>query len=186
MDKDFRTRNLAIIDLETTGLDPTKHEIIEVGMIIVSQPNLEIIETYEAKVKPLHIETSTSEALTVNGYNKQEWENAQNIEDVLQDIADKAADCIICNHNVNFDWSFLLEGFTKYNITHSFDYHMYDIASMIWLKLSDTQLPRLNLNITAQFLGVESEPNQHRALNGATVACNVLRALKNYSSSRMM
>ncbi len=178
MDKNFRTRSLVIVDLETTGLNPTRHEIIEVGMLIVRQPDLEVVEAYEAKIKPLHIETATSEALEVNGYNELEWENARNIKEVLQEVADKAADCIICNHNVSFDWSFLLEGFTKYNIKHSFDYHMYDIASMIWLKLSDTDLPRLNLNITAQFLGIESEPSQHSALNGATVAYNVLKTLK--------
>jgi DNA polymerase-3 subunit epsilon len=178
MDKNFRTRNLAIIDLETTGLDPTKHEIVEVGMLIISQPNLEIIETYEAKVKPLHIETATDEALKINSYNEKEWKTALDIEDVLREIANKTEGCIICNHNVSFDWSFLQTGFIKYNIKHSFDYHMYDIASMIWLKLSDSELTKLNLNITAEFLGIEPEPSQHRALNGAMVAYRVLKALK--------
>jgi DNA polymerase-3 subunit epsilon len=180
MAKDFRTRKLAIIDLETTGLDPTKHEIIEVGMIIINQPELEIIETYEAKVKPLHIETASTEALKLNGYTTQEWEGALNIEDVLREIADRTAGCIICNHNVSFDWSFLVAGFTNNHINHSFDYHMYDIASMIWLKLSHTDLPKLNLNTTAKYLGIEPEPAQHRALNGAMVAYKVLRKLKQW------
>lgn len=178
MGNDFRTRNIAIIDLETTGLNPKVHEIIEVGMVIVEQPALNIIETYEAKVKPLNIKTATPEALAINGYNEEEWRNALEIKEVLNQIVNKTQGCIICNHNVSFDWSFLLEGFDKYGITHKFDYHMFDIASMIWLKLSATDLPKLNLNGTAQYLGIAPEPTTHRALNGAMVAYKVLRKLK--------
>lgn len=32
------TNNIAITDVETTGLDPYKHEILEIGLVIVKQP----------------------------------------------------------------------------------------------------------------------------------------------------
>lgn len=56
---------------------------------------------------------------------------------------------------------------------------MYGIASMIWLKLANTKLLRLNLNVTAEYLGIQLEPTQHRALNGAVVAYKVLKNLRN-------
>jgi len=37
----FKNRNIAITDLETTGLDPLKHEIIEIGLVLVKQPKLQ-------------------------------------------------------------------------------------------------------------------------------------------------
>jgi oligoribonuclease (3'-5' exoribonuclease) len=33
----MRKNNLAFIDLETTGLDPEKHEILEIGLVLARQ-----------------------------------------------------------------------------------------------------------------------------------------------------
>ena len=69
----MRNRNIAIVDLETTGLDEQLHEIIEVGMVVVNQKTLEIIDTLDMKVRPTHPETASAKALEVNGYNEEDW-----------------------------------------------------------------------------------------------------------------
>ena len=53
-------RNLVFLDTETTGLDPEKHEIIEIGGVIVrqifensNQPAFEVLEEFEYKVERL-------------------------------------------------------------------------------------------------------------------------------------
>ena len=47
----MRKENLAFIDIETTGLNMLKHEIIEVGCVLAT-PELEVIEEFELKIKP--------------------------------------------------------------------------------------------------------------------------------------
>ena len=76
----MKTHNLAFIDTETTGLDPNKHEIIELAVVIARQvpregkgPSLEIIEECEWKIKPQRIELAEEAALRVNGYNEVDW-----------------------------------------------------------------------------------------------------------------
>jgi len=45
-----------IVDIETTGLDPRWHEIIDIGVVLCRQDNFEIIQEWSARVQPLHIE----------------------------------------------------------------------------------------------------------------------------------
>ena len=175
---DFKTRNIAVVDLETTGLDCKSHEIIEFGLVVCSQPSLEIVDVWETKIKPTHIETATEEAFKVNGYNKEEWEHAGNLIDALEIFAMKTEECILCGHNIWFDWSFLNEAFTKNGVKHKLDYHMLDTFTMVWQKLSTTPLTRANLNAAAEFVGLQPEPTMHRALNGAMTDYKLLKALK--------
>lgn len=174
----FKNRNIAILDLETTGLDPTKHEIIEMGLVVAKQPTLEIIDTFEAKIFPKHIDSADPKALALNGYNETEWITALSIEEALKIFVQKTAQCMLCAHNVSFDWSFIKCGLETYNIKHELDYHQLDTATMVWLRLSQTELERINLNKTAEFLGIQPEPQQHRALNGAMTCYKVLKKLK--------
>ena len=74
------TKNLAFVDVETTGLNPDTHEIIELGCVIVSQegvgsgkPSFKIIGEIDIKIKPEHIENADPVALRVNGYDEVDW-----------------------------------------------------------------------------------------------------------------
>lgn len=73
----MKERNLAFIDVETTGTNPDRHEIIELALVVVKQieregqgPKIEIVGEYEWKIKPERIEEAEEEALRINGYNE--------------------------------------------------------------------------------------------------------------------
>ena len=53
----MKKHNLAFIDIETTGLNLLKHEIIEIGCVLTT-PELKVIEEFELKIKPEHIENA--------------------------------------------------------------------------------------------------------------------------------
>lgn len=67
-------RPLVITDLETTGLNPKVHEITEIGLIVVEQKSLNILDIFEHKIKTVHIETAIEFALKHSGYNEKDWE----------------------------------------------------------------------------------------------------------------
>jgi len=58
---------LVFFDLETSGLNPDEHAIIEVGALAVSLPDFEVVDTFEAKVA-FKIENAESGALLMNSY----------------------------------------------------------------------------------------------------------------------
>lgn len=155
-EKDFRNRHLVFIDLETTGLDKDKHEIIEVACLVVDGQSLEVVEEYVAKVKPKHIETANSEALKINGYDPNKWRGAKNIEEVMEKIRAISEGGMIAGWNVSFDWAFIEENFEKLKIESSFNYHKVDVQSIAYACLYRKKKAKsLRLDAVAPFFGIE-------------------------------
>ena len=75
------------IDTETTGLNPAKHEIIEIAIITENEDGT--FERWHTKIKPDHIENAHPKALEVNGYTPEAWEGAPNFEDVVPEITSR-------------------------------------------------------------------------------------------------
>ncbi|MBI2591220.1 MAG: 3'-5' exonuclease [Candidatus Brennerbacteria bacterium] len=170
-------RPIAITDVETTGLDPTIQEIIEVGLVLVNQQTLEIIDTLDVKVRPKHLETATEFALKLNGYNAIDWHNALALQAVMLIYSAKAKDAIFCAHNVTFDWSFILKAFNKTGVENLMDYHPIDLFTMALMKLRNSGLEKFNMNEVAKYLGIPEEPMPHRAINGAMTAYEIYKRL---------
>ncbi|MBI3632114.1 MAG: 3'-5' exonuclease [Candidatus Vogelbacteria bacterium] len=170
-------RPIAITDVETTGLDPTTHEIVEIGLILVNQQTLEIIDTLDVKISPEHLGTATESALKLNGYNTTEWLNALALQTAMSLYGEKAKDAIFCSHNVTFDWSFIFEGLKKTGVRNLMDYHRVDLFTMAWMKLRNSGLEKFNMNEVAKHLGITEEPMPHRAINGAMTAYEIYKRL---------
>lgn len=62
---------LVFFDLETGGLDPAKHPIIQIAAIAVDEKLQELAE-FEAKIL-FKVENADPQALAINSYNAQEW-----------------------------------------------------------------------------------------------------------------
>ena len=170
-------RPIAITDVETTGLDPASQEIIEIGLVLINQQTLEIVDTLDVKVQPEHLETATEFALKLNGYNVADWQGALTLQEAMTLYGEKTKDAVLCAHNVTFDWSFILEAFKKTRVKNSMDYHRIDLFTMAWMKLRNSGLEKLNLNEVAKHLGIPEEPMPHRAIHGTMTAYEIYKRL---------
>lgn len=170
-------RPVAITDVETTGIDPKTQEIVEIGLVLVNQQTLEIVETLEVKARPEHLETATEFALKLNGYNAADWQNAPTLQTAMSLYGEATKDAIFCAHNVTFDWSFILEAFQKTGVKNLLDYHRVDLFTMAWMKLRNSGLEKFNMNEVAKYLGIPEEPMPHRAINGAMTAYEIYKRM---------
>ncbi len=162
----MRNHNLAFIDIETTGLDVTKHEIIEIGVVITT-PTLEIVEKFELKIKPENIGNADPVALKVNHYKREDWENALSPSDAMQTLSLKVEDCIMVGQNVSFDIGFLEYNFNKNNIKNPMHYHKLDTISIAWAKLHKKKdITHFSLRELCKHFGIENE-RAHSALSDA-------------------
>ncbi len=172
----MKHRKLAFIDLETTGLDPQVHEIIELGAVIVDQNTLEELESFEIKVKPKSIETADPEALAVNHYNPQDWVFAVDLKPALEHFIGKVRGTIIVAHNLFFDWAFLEQAMRQEGL-REFDHRKLDLFSIAWAKLhSDEWAEKFSLRALCEYLGVQN-PRAHTALSDARTAHLVFKKL---------
>jgi len=172
----MRKNNLAFVDIETSGLNIIKHEILEIGCIITT-PELEIIEEFELKIKPEHISDADPISLKINRYEESDWVSAGTLPEALKIFSEKAKDCIMVGQNVAFDSEFLDYAFAKNKIKNTMHYHRLDTISVAWAKLHrDPEITHFSLREMCVKFGIKNE-RSHTALSDARATFELYKKL---------
>jgi DNA polymerase-3 subunit epsilon len=174
----YSERPLAIVDLETTGLDASIHEILDMAVLIVDQKTLKITDRYSSRIKPRHIKRAARRALEVVGYSPRLWQTAVGLETALHIINEKAKGAILCSTNIYLARSFLDAAFKRCGVEDSTSYHHLDLMSVAWTRSSEWKLPRLTLDALCAYHGIASQPLPRRAREGARTQLAILQALR--------
>ena len=172
----MRKHNLAFIDIETTGLNPLQHEIIEIGCVI-SDRNLKVIEEFELKIKPKKIENANPTALKVNHYNEKDWKSALDLSKAIKILLEKVKGCIMVGHNVAFDAGFLEYVFNKVGVENTMHYHKLDTVSVAWAKFHhNPEIEHFSLREMCERFGIKNE-HSHTALSDARATYELYKKL---------
>jgi len=152
--------SIVALDIETTGLDPQKDAIIEIGAVRFSGRRIE--GEWSTLINPGRPIPPYITQLT--GITDQMVLQAPPIKAVLADLAQFAGDSPILGHSIAFDLSFL----RRYKILAANDaLDTYDLAAVLLPSAG-----RYNLGALAQALGVLL-PATHRALDDANATRGV-------------
>ncbi len=181
----MRHHRLAFIDTETTGFDPDTHELIEIGLILADQdwtgdkPVFTILEEFEIKIKPKHIETADLVSLKVNKYNAPEWEDAYELKEALKILNTKVKDCIMVAHNLCFDVSFIDRAYKQTGIKNEMHYLRIDTITMAFAKLhSREDIDKYSLRKLCEYFKIENI-NAHSALSDTKALFELYKHLIN-------
>ena len=165
-----------VMDLETTGLDPERDEILEIG--IVRMDCGKITARYEQLLDPL---TPIPDVITrLTGITNEECRDKPTLKEVFFDVVDFLKDGLIVAHNVRFDLEFLNRSWIR--LIHD-DPPISEERVIDTLELSRILLPQLTthrLGYLAEFFGIDVR-SSHRALADAEVTAFVFRELINLS-----
>jgi len=102
MMKDRPCSDYVSIDLETTGLDPKKEKIIEIGAVKVI--NGIVTDTFETFVDPGKQLTDATTKIT--GITENDLIGAKDMKVILGDLLDFIEDLPLVGHRILFDYSF--------------------------------------------------------------------------------
>lgn len=97
------TDSYVCLDLETTGLDPKRDKIIEIGAIRVRAG--EITGQLETLVNPGRV--LDEKIIELTGIHDKELESAPDITEVLPKLLDFIGEDILLGHSILFDYSFV-------------------------------------------------------------------------------
>lgn len=104
-----------VFDLETTGLDPQKHEIIEFGAIRVNRDSINH-DTFQSLVKPSRKVPKKITELT--GINQAMLDaEGEPIESALREFLSFVGDLHLVSFNADFDMAFLQNTAAKHSIS---------------------------------------------------------------------
>ncbi|OQB26861.1 MAG: putative ATP-dependent helicase DinG [Chloroflexi bacterium ADurb.Bin180] len=159
--------HLVALDIETTGLDPERDSITEIGAIKFQlKDGAQVVDTFSTLVNPLRPIPFKIQKLT--GISNEEVQDAPRLTAVIPRLAGFVGDATVVGHNVGFEASFLRRhGVLVQNpLVDTFE-------------LARILLPRLatyNLFALTDQLGIPLV-DHHRALPDATAAKDVFVAL---------
>ena len=159
-------KSFVAIDLETTGLDFEKDEIIEVALVRFE--NGVEGESVDYLVKPTSV-TLRPFIESLTGISNADLENAEPFAAVAEKIYSFIGDLPIVAHNAMFDSKFLKQTFAKVGV--AFENHpVWD--SLTVSRIAYQNVPNHRLDTLVQELGIERS-RAHRALPDA-IACGEL------------
>lgn len=149
---------IVVFDLETTGLNASREEIIEIGAVKVSGGN--IIDTFSAFVNPK--KPIPYEIITLTGIDDSMVESAPFIEEVLPEFLAFVGDRPLCAHNADFDISCIMANCKRLGL--SLKNSFLDTVPIARVLLPDTY--RMKLDTVAKALKIPLD-NHHRAVDDA-------------------
>ncbi|MGB7539337.1 MAG: helicase C-terminal domain-containing protein [Anaerolineales bacterium] len=156
---------IVALDIETTGLNPDKDAVIEIGLIRFRGDREEA--RWSSFVNPGCRIPPVITQLT--GITDAMVAGAPGIKDLLPPIRDFVGDAALLGHNIAFDLAFLRKQ-RMFAEQDSID--TYELASALL-----PRAPRLNLGALCAHLGIPASPT-HRAMDDAFAAFELYRTLE--------
>lgn len=127
---------LIILDTETTGLDPSRHRIVEVAWMTFAPDDLLSASTF-VEIEEWDLgaaDAEVVEALKINGaLDRYDADEARSIGDILEQLTDDIGDgAVLCGINPAFDRAFLDATTERWGFAPlKWHYAMVDVKSMV-------------------------------------------------------
>ena len=176
---------LAFLDVETTGLTPGFHEVVNVGIILADLEGNEKARML-LYIEPNYPERATPEALAINGYEPKLWRQmgavpaVQAVDSIIAFYNTQANGkwILMVAYNAQFDASFLDHLFrvADKNIWTFQHYFALDVPSMAWI----LGYRDLEANVLAKRFGTKGTsrvPIEHHGLGCADLNLRLYRVL---------
>lgn len=161
-----------VFDSETTGLDPVKDEVVQLGAVRVVNGKIVTGEVFDTLVKPpITIPKSSTD---VHGISNAMVAHAPSFDDVCARFHDLARDAVIVAHNAAFDMAFLHRQTRKMDC--DFDHPVLDTVLMSAAVFGGSAVH--TLDAICQRLDITIPADQrHTALGDAIATAKALVAM---------
>ena len=177
---------MIVLDIETTGPDPRRHSIVEVGAVDFDCPGnyfnerCQIWDGAETDKKALEIN-----GLTLSEIHDQTIFTQKELLSRFITWIDQIEDKTIAGQNVDFDINFLNESSGRCGLNFRLGKRKVDQHSIVYAHFLKRNIrpplkhgfSDLNSDLIMNYVGLPSEPKPHRALNGARFEAEALSRL---------
>ncbi|GAB7007727.1 hypothetical protein JCM18899A_52020 [Nocardioides sp. AN3] len=160
----------AVIDVETTGLSPAQHRILEIA-VITTDPWGRVLDEWSTRVNP----EGPVGATHIHGIRESDVANAPVFRDLIAVLNQRLAGAALAAHNATFDLAFLAEEFARAG------WRLPAVPTICTLEASQRHLPLLDRRRLADCCWAVGTPltGAHSALGDARATAGLLAAFMN-------
>ncbi len=187
------TRDLVVLDLEATGLDIPKHEVIQIAAIRIDKNSLAEVSRFSSYVKPTAWVDRDPAAMAVNRISYDMVASAPDLQKVLELFEGKfpSNEVLLAAYNTGFDMPMFRSMYSRLGRSNPFDFHSFDIWALTYLYWGVTnQVPNptrpigFTLADVARALDIPPSPNGefHNAIADVEAEVEILRRLLTFFS----
>ena len=177
-------KDILLIDLETTGLDAAKQEIIQLAAILLDKKNLKEKKVFASYVKPKKWRQRNLESMQVNKITLADLADAPDLKKVIGEFETEfGTDVILAYYGGPVDMDFLREAYKKIKKPFRFDYHYFNLWPVFFAYLaSKNQLDNskkftgFSLDDFMKKFKIKSKA-RHDALEDCRVEAEILRRI---------
>ena len=156
---------IVVVDLETTGYDPDRDQIIEIGAAIMRGP--EVLSTFTTLVDP--VVPLSAEITKLTGISGEMLRGAPGPEAAVSELIRFIGDRDIVAHNASFDRSFVERVAGRHALRGTW------IDSLEVVRIALSRLRSHRLTDLADAFGVNPDGPAHRAMSDVDSLCAIWR-----------
>jgi DNA polymerase-3 subunit epsilon len=166
----WRDARYIVIDVETTGLDPRRNVMIDIGAIEIEEGRALISTVWRSKIQPSDGVSISPSSAKIHGLTSDDLRDAISVEDVMRELLNKLIGHVVVMHHANIDLGFINRALSK---TWGIVLHgpIIDTARLAthlhrtdrWLRGYDAPTPSTQLRSLCEMMGVPVD-SEHDAL----------------------
>lgn len=176
-------RYLAVTDFETTGLDESRHEIIQVARVVFDLKTREVVpeSSINLYVLPSHWETGSQKARDIHKITLDDLKrDGIPLNEALAVFSKGVSwrQTVVAAWGTDFEMKFLEAAFKSTNRVKPFSYKSFDVRSFAYGMLSSLlgTFKYRGLADTAEVLGIYVDRSRvHDAMYDVHLTCEVLK-----------
>ena len=170
----MRNVSFAVVDFETTGLNPETDRIVQLAAVIVNGDG-EIIDSFDTIVKPESPAEYQHGAEHIHGISAEQVSNGMPLHTALEKLWDISTGNVFTAHNAPFDLGFLHAESKRVGLNGSIEAHIDTLELSRRISGADNSR-RHNLFALCEHYGIERD-KVHDAKSDATATAQLLMHL---------
>jgi DNA polymerase III epsilon subunit-like protein len=177
-------KDILLIDLECTGLDSSKHEIIQIAAVLLDKKTLKEKRFFSTYVRPTKWKNRDPEAMAVNKIKHEQLKLAPSLGQAMDEFS-KLFDpkkVILSHYGGPLDMDMMRTAYKKCHKNFTFDYHYFNLWGLFFSYMSakdkvfhKKKFTGFSLDDLLAYFNVKIPDGRHDALTDCRVEAELLR-----------
>ena len=175
---------IVVFDTETTGLNPSKHHILEIGAVKFNKSDYRAngeIYTFQAFIK--QEKPIPPSATEINGITDEMVKDGDTEIEAINKFIDFVGDYSLYAYNQEFDMGFLIAAAKRNGVDNELS--QWTCTDLLNFSRDNLDLPNYRLGTVCDFLEI-SYSGQHRAVNDSLMSLQLFIKLTQQLTARDM